>query len=212
MRAPSPIRCTTALSLAGHGALFLIFGAYPFLRGDVDSVPTLTLTVSMQNGQDTQQESAPRNPREIKLGSAEKPVTALVADARPSEIDPAPDTGRSDPAPPPPARGEANSGTLETVASGSPEPTETTDIITTTGESERSVPTGPPVTEATVALEVIPATQRAELARKILKWAQGLRDVGDTPSQLLWEQDGKLYTAVLKRRPAASNCCSTWRP
>lgn len=205
MRAPSPIRCATALSFAGHGALFLIFGAYPFLRGDVDSVPMLTLTVSMESGRDTEQQSAPRNPRKIELGPAEKPVTARVADERPAEIDPDPDTGQSDPAPPPPAGGEADSGTLETVASGSPEPTESPDIITTVGDSEHSVPTGPPVAEATVALTVIPSTQQEELSRTILKWAQGLRDVGDTPSQLIWQQDGRLYTAVLKRRPATSN-------
>ena len=101
MHAPSPIRCATALSLAGHGALFLIFGAYTFLPGDVDSVPTLTLSVSMDNGTDSEQQSAPRDPRKIDSGPAEKLVTALVADERPSEITPDDDTGRSDPTPPP---------------------------------------------------------------------------------------------------------------
>src|SRR5689334_5329662 len=105
MHAPSPIRCATALSLVGHGALFVIFGAYTFLPGDTDSLPTLTLTVSMESGRDTEHQSAPRNPREIELGPAEKPVTALVADERPSEIEPDDDTGQSDPAPPPPAGG-----------------------------------------------------------------------------------------------------------
>src|SRR5512138_1967913 len=141
MHAPSSIRCATALSLAGHAALFLIFGAYNFLPGDVESVPTLTLTVSMDNGRDSQQDSAPRHPREIELGPAEKPVTALVADERPSEINPDDDTGQSDPAPPPPASGEEGTGALETVASGSPEPTESTEIVTTTGESPYAVST-----------------------------------------------------------------------
>src|SRR3569833_1546302 len=131
MYVSSPIRCATALSLAGHGALFLIFGAYNFLPGDVESVPTLTLTVERDNGRDSQQESAPRNPREIELGHAEKPVTALVADERPSYISPDDDTGHSDPAPPPPASGDESSGALETVASGSPEPSDATDIVTT---------------------------------------------------------------------------------
>src|SRR5689334_8407597 len=108
MHASSPIRCATALSLAGHGALLLIFGAYNFLPGDVESGPTLTLTVNRDNGRDSQQESAPRNPREIELGPAEKPVTALVADERPAEINPDDDTGQSDPAPPPPASGDEN--------------------------------------------------------------------------------------------------------
>lgn len=204
MRAPSPIRCATALSVAGHGALLLIFGAYPLLPDDVASVPTFTMTVSIENGRDTEHESAPRKSREIDQGPVERPVTALVADERPSELEPDPDTGRSDPAPPPPDGGEAASGTLETVASGSPDPVETTDIITTTGDSERSVPTGPPVAQATVSLEVMPTTQQAVLTRKILKWAQGLRDVTDATSQLIWEQDGRIYTAVLKRRPATS--------
>ncbi len=206
MPAPSPIRWATALSLIGHGALFVFFGAYPFLPGNRDSLPTLTLTVSMESGRDTEQQSAPRNPREIELGPAEKPVTALVADEKPSELEPDDDTGQSDPAPPPPPSGPAGSAAApETLASGSPEPTETTDIITTTGDSERVVPTGPPAAEATIALQVIPSTQQAELTRRILKWAQGLRDSGDTPSQLSWEQDGRAYTAVLKRRPATSN-------
>ena len=204
MRAPSSIRCATALSLAGHGALFLIFGAYNFLPGEVQSLPTLTLTVSMENGRDSEQQSAPRNPRPVEMSPAEKPVTARVADERPSEINPDDDTGQSDPAPPP-ASGEEGSGTLETVASGSPQPIDSTEIVTTTGESEHSVPTGPPVAEATVALDVAPSTQQAELTHKILKWAQGLRDSGDTPSQLVWQQDGRSYTAVLKRRPATSN-------
>jgi hypothetical protein len=205
MHAPSPIRCAYALSLGGHAALFIIFGAYHFLPGKVQSLPTLTLTVTTDNGRDSERQSAPRNPREIELGPAEKPVSALVADERPSEIEPDDDTGKSDPAPPPPASGEAGSAALETVASGSPEPSEPTNIITTTGESALSVSTGPPAAEATVALQVVPSTQQAELTRKILKWAQGLRDSGETPSQLIWQQDGRIYTAVLKRRPATSN-------
>lgn len=205
MHAPSPIRCATALSLLGHGALFVLFGAYPLLPGEVESLPTLTLTMSMESGRDTEQQSAPRNPREIELGPAEKPVTALVADERPSQLEPDDDTGQSDPPPPPPASGEEASAALATVASGSPQPTETADIVTTTGDSEISVDTGPPIAEATVALEAIPSAQQTELKRKILKWAQGLRDVGDTPSRLSWEQDGRIYTAVLKRRPAASS-------
>ena len=207
MHAPSPIRCATALSLIGHVALFVVFGAYPFLPGKTESVPTLTLTVSMESGRDTEQESPPRNRREIELGPAEKPVTALVADERPSELEPDDDTGQSDPAPPPPARGEEGAAAPETVASGSPQPAESepAEIITTTGESEFSAPSNPPLVEATAALEVIPSAQQAELTQKVLKWAQGLRDSGDTPSQLSWQQDGRVYTAVLKRRPATSN-------
>jgi hypothetical protein len=206
MQAPSPIRCAATLSLAGHAALFLIFGAYNFLPGEVESLPSLTLSLNLDNGRDPDRDNAPHRPREIETGPAEKPMPVLTADERPAEINPDDDTGLSDPAPPPPASGEAGAAALETVASsGVPEPTETTDIITTTGETERTVPTGPPVAEAAVALEVVPATQQQELTRRILKWAQGLRDAGDTPSQLIWEQDGRIYTAVLKRKPATSN-------
>jgi hypothetical protein len=205
MHPPSPIRCAGALSLIGHGALFLIFGAYPFLPGDVASVPTLTLTVSMESGRDPEHQSPPHPPRKIALGPAERPVAARVADEHPSELDPDEDTGQSDPPPAPPAGGDEGSAALATVASGSPQPTGITEIVTTTGESARSVPTGPPVAQASVALEVIPSTQKAELTSRILKWAQGLHDAGDTPSQLSWEQDGRIYTAVLKRRPATSN-------
>ena len=205
MRAPSPIRCATALSLAGHGALFLIFGAYTFLPGDVESVPTLTLTVTTDNGRDTEHESAPRHPRDIQLGPAEKPVTALVADQRPSEINPDDDTGRSEPAPPPPAGAEDGSATPETAAAGTLENADSADIVTTVAESDRAVPAGPPVAQTSVAIEMIPALQQELLTRKILKWAQGLKDSTDPQSQLTWEQDGRVYTAVLKRRPAASN-------
>ena len=205
MHAPSPIRCATVLSLAGHGALFLIFGAYTFLPGDVESVPTLTLTVSIDNGRDTEQQSAPRNPREVQLGPADKPVMALVSDERPSEINPDDETGRSDPAPPPPVGGEEGAAALETAVAGTFETAESESIVTTTGESDRSMPASPPVADANVAIEVVASEQKSQLTRRILKWAQGLHDSGDTPSQLTWQQDGRVYTAVLKRRPAASN-------
>lgn len=205
MHALSPIRCATALSLIGHGALFVLFSAFTFLPGAIDSVPTLTLTVTTDNGRDTEQESAPRHPRELQLGPAAKPVTALVSDNRPSEIEPADDTGQSDPAPPPPTGGEEGAAALDTAVAGSPQATESEDIVTTTGESDHAVSTGAPVAEATVALEVIPTEQQEMLTHKILKWAQGLRDSDDSPSQLMWQQDGRVYTAVLKRRPATSN-------
>ncbi len=205
MRAPSAIRCATMLSLAGHGALFLIFGAYTFLPGDVDSVPTLTLTVTTDDGRDTEPRSAPRNPRDIQLGPAAKPITALVADERPSEISPDDDTGRSDPAPPPPASGEEGSAALEIAVAGTLETAESAGILTTTGDSERTVPAGPPIADASIAIEAIPTTQRELLTHKILKWAQGLHDSDDMRSQLTWEQEGRIYTAVLKRRPATSN-------
>jgi hypothetical protein len=43
------------------------------------------------------------------------------------------------------------------------------------------------------------------MTRKVLRWAQGLRDSNETPSELSWQQDGRAYTAVLKRRPAVTN-------
>jgi hypothetical protein len=208
MQAPSPIRCATALSVLGHGALLLLFGAPVFLPW-ANSVPTLTLTVTMDNGRDQDQERAPRHPQEVQRGpAAEKPVTtARATDQRPTAIEPDDDTGRSDPAPPPPLSNSENGSALpEAVAdSGSPQAAETTSIVTTTGASEFVAPTGQPVRDAAVALEVVPSSQQALLTHKVLKWAQGLQDFGDTPSQLTWQQDGRQYTAVIKRRPATSN-------
>jgi hypothetical protein len=205
MRVLSPIRCTTVLSLAGHGVLLIIFGAHTFLPGEIDSVPTLTLTVTTEDGRDTESQSAPRNPRDIQVAPAEKPVTTLVADQRPAEIQPDDDTGKSQPAPPPPPGGEEGSAVaIETAVAGTQQAAESANILTTSGESDRAVPTGPPIAQARVAIEAIPTTQQELLTRKILKWAQGATDA-ETPSQLTWEQDGQVYTAVLKRRPAASN-------
>jgi hypothetical protein len=206
MHGLSPIRCATAVSLVGHGALFLIFGAATLLPGELQYLPTLTLTVSTEEGRDAEQQSAPYHPREIELGpTAPEAVTALTADERPAEIDPDDDTGQSDPPPPPPVSGEQGSATLEPALAGALESPESTDIVTTTAETEHFIPAGPPIAETSIAIEAIPSAQQTELKRKILKWAQGLRDSGDTPSQLTWQQDGKIYTAVLKRRPAVSN-------
>src|SRR5689334_8346634 len=112
MYAPSPIRCATALSLAGHAALFLIFGARLFVPGDVQSVPTLTLTIATDNGRDTEQQSAPRSSGAVQPVPEEKAITPVVANQRPAEINPDEDTGKSDPAPPAPASGEEDSAAL----------------------------------------------------------------------------------------------------
>src|SRR4051794_37319839 len=135
MHAPSPIRCATALSLAGHGILFLIFGAYTFLPGAADSVPTLTLTVSLEDGRDTEQQSAPRHPRAIELGPTDRPITSQTADQRPVEINPDDDTGRSNPAPPPPGENK-EAAALDAAVAGAPHSREESEqIVTTIGGS-----------------------------------------------------------------------------
>jgi hypothetical protein len=210
MHAPSPIRCATALSLAGHAALFLILGAYTFLPLDVDSVPKLTLTITTDSGPDTQQqrETPAHTPRETALREtplrlAARPIAVLVAEQRPSGIK-RDDAGPADPAPA--AGGAQGSAALESSVADTSATGDATSIVTTTAESNRSVvPAGPPIADTTVAVEPIPTDQRIELTRRILKWAQELAKSEHAPSQLTWQQNGRVYTAVLERRAAASS-------
>jgi hypothetical protein len=188
--------------LAGHGALFLIFGAYTFLPGAVQSIPTLTMVLSPDDGRDTEQQSAPRSPRVIQLGRTTPPVTVLTTDASPVEANPDDDTGRSNPAPPPPANGGEGSAAFDTAVANAVQGGRTADLLTTTGESDRVVAIESPISEVKVPVAAIPSAQQEQIRQRILKWAQGLRDAQDPSSELTWEQDGRVYTAELKRRPA----------
>jgi hypothetical protein len=51
----------------------------------------------------------------------------------------------------------------------------------------------------------IPTSQQAVLARKVIQWAQGMQDTDRTDAHLSWQDEGRQYTAVLNRRPAADN-------
>jgi hypothetical protein len=214
-----PIRFTAAFSLGVH-ALVLLLGGLPngdYTPGDFDSIPTtLRLTISPSDGADGENESPPE--AGPPLARPEPPLARASAPAEdlPTDLDPRKEAGKSDPPPPPPPAARSASGaepaepaaaereSLTAGTAGAP----ASDIITTSADSVLFAP-APEIITATPppALAVaIPEDQQVKIARKVLRWAQGLQvqDV-DTPSQLLWRQDGREYTAVLKPRPAGSS-------
>lgn len=222
-----PIRFTFALSLAVH-ALLLLLGyspSRPYLLSDVDSFPTLQLTVDVRDGNDEENDSAPRTEPLAQTVPAPRPVPTPVDD-RPTDLDAVEVAARSEPPAPSssssPSPSSSSSPSSET-APGSAVPPDTaetpealvtdsgslspSELVTTSGFSERSAPgidivSSIPQPALAVA---IPDKQQDKIARKVLRWAQGLKELDDESSQLLWEQDGREYTAVLKRRPAGSS-------
>jgi hypothetical protein len=197
------LRTTAAISLAAHAALFML-GVSNLRPSDVGSVPTLTFTVQLEDGKDQEDDRAPPSQRVITLGRTQPLLSAAVNDNRPTEVSPHPDTAQSSPLPPPPGVGADDVLAPETlVAEVSSFGTE--DLITTTGESELVASASVAEPDAPVTVAAIPSEQQQAMARKIVRWAQTLGATEtELPSQLSWEQDGKAYTAVLKRRPALS--------
>jgi hypothetical protein len=202
-----PIRFTAAFSVTVHAILLLIgYSPYrPYVLGEFDSFPTLQLTVAFSDGPDDRNENPPATERLVQSGPPHVPASAPV-DEQPTEIDPAGEAAKSEPPPPPPNDEPGSAMPAEAVVAeaGASEPAE---IVTTSGFSERSEPAIDVTTaipQPTVAVS-IPADQQDDIARKVLRWAQGLKDIDDASSQLLWQQDGREYTAVLKRRPAGSS-------
>jgi len=204
-----PIRFTAALSIAVHAILLLVGGsATRYALADFDSFPTLQVTVDFSDGPDEENESPPQPEQLVQSGPSLLPASAPVDD-EPTEIDPAGEAAKSEPPPPPPPSPdiEPSSTTPTDIAvadTGSIDPGE---ILTTSGFSERSEPAADIVAAVpppTLAVS-IPEYQQRDIAKKVLRWAQGLKDMDDPESQLLWEQDGREYTAVLKRRPAGNS-------
>ena len=207
MQSPSPIKCATALSLMLHAALLVSFGVSHFLQpADIDSVPTMQFTLDVEDGRDLDKDNAPRTTRLIQLGPTNTRPAVSIADNRPSEVDPDNDTGKSEPPPPESsdASGTSDSTPQETLVADAAE-TELSEILTTTGESDFSAPASASTEQPVSATDTIAPNQQRAMTRKVLRWAQGMRETKDSPSQLTWRQDGRAYSAVLKRRPAVTN-------
>ncbi len=190
-----------------HAALFLSLGVSRYFRpADASSVPTLQFTLDLDDGHDLEKDNAPHSERLIQLGPTNTQPSVAISDNRPSEIDPDHDTGKSDPpAPQSAVESGVDDSTPQETAVADAAPAESSDILTTSGQSDRAEPATALVEQASTINTSISPEQQQAMTHKVLRWAQGLRDTEETPSQLAWQQDGRAYTAVIKRRPAVTN-------
>ena len=200
------IAWTTAVSVLLHVGILLFISIIAVPSIDLSSLPELTFNVSLDDGHDTEHDNSPaveRSAAPTKTVSETTP--AAVADEAPSEIEPPPVVASASPAP------ESNEAKTEeslspvTIPSETAETTENTEVLATTGPSETSVPitAAPPTPDAPE--NVIPTAQQALLTRKVMEGAQGFEDTTLNEAHLSWRQDGREYTAVLTRQPAADN-------
>jgi hypothetical protein len=199
---------TIAISLAIHLLVFALGVSYPPTMEGSDRLLTLHLTLELDQteGRDTADEPAPPTERVIKLGPTHTPPFAAEADGRPSEIEPALVAGLSEPAPASQGEMAPEADLVQAATSETSAASETTDIITTVGDSDYVEPASTAETTETPKVVTLTPEQQELIEQKTLKWVQTLGDVeADTDPQLSWQQDGRQYTAVLKRRPAANS-------
>jgi hypothetical protein len=204
------MRWTIALSVTLHVLVFSLGVSYPPTMVGSDALITLHLTLELDQteGRDPENEPAPATDRAIELGPTHTPPFAAIADGRPSEIEPDLEASASEPAPA--ALGEispdADLVQAATFDASDASETPSTDIITTTGESERFEPAKTTEALEPPTLVALTPEQQEHIQQKTLKWVQTLGEAeADADPQLSWQQDGRAYTAVLKRRPAANS-------
>jgi hypothetical protein len=199
------IAWTTAVSVLFHLAVLLFLGAMAVPSIDLSALPELTFNVSLDDGHDTEHDNSPaveRSAAPTKTVSETTP--AAIADDAPSEIEPPPVVASANPAPEPREAVTEESLSPITIPSLEAEATINTEILATSAESVLSVPitSAPPSPEAQ---EAIPTAQQALLTRKVMEGAQGFEDTSQNEARLSWTQDGREYTAVMTRQPAADN-------
>jgi hypothetical protein len=201
------IAWTTAFSILLHVAILIFLGVAAVPSADFSSLAQLKLTVTIEDGADTEHDSSPATERSAAPATLSEASPAAIPDNQPSESDPPPVVAGADPAP---AQNEARTEESLTdvpVPSEPSAPAENAEVLATSGVSDLQVPITaepePEVAEAT--LEAIPSSQQALLTRKIMEGAQGLQDTDMKETRLAWQQDGREYSAVLTRQPAADN-------
>jgi hypothetical protein len=205
------IAWTTAASIAFHVILLTAIGLSAIPSIDLSSLPDMSFDVSLEDGHDDVNDNSPATERsfaESKPLSEDTPA-AVADDAPPHEEPPPPVVASASPAPAPNEATDPQPVQTEVSVPSEPAPaTENTEVLATSGQTDLTVPVLTelePVKATPLEEELIPTSQRALLTKKIMEGAQGFQDTDKKETRMSWQQDGKVYTAVLTRQPAADN-------
>ncbi len=203
------IAWTTAVSVLLHLVLLAFLGVASIPSLDLSSVHEVRFDVTLDDGRDTEHEDSPAVERSAAPTTTvnETAAPAALADNQPTESEPPPVVASADPAPEPQEAPAEQSLSDVSEPSEPPGITTNTEVLATSGPSEFQVPitTEPPQVEEEKPREPIPTAQQAVLTRKIIEGVQGFQDTTLKETRLAWQQDGREYTAVLTRQPAADN-------
>jgi hypothetical protein len=186
---------TTTLGISGavHLAVLLVFGAALYVSGeDETDVPEISVQLVTRAGPSSQEfteaslpQPAPDPVEQVidEPGSAMQSFDApAVAESLPL-LDHAPDV------------------VVDEIAEAFPQMIEAGTVIATTGESADTVPQ---------VLEPLPAApiekpEQVRLTKSLSKLAQQMLDTNLTNQELSWSEEGRQYSARLRRQPAADS-------
>jgi hypothetical protein len=200
------IAWTTAVSVLLHAALLLSIGIASAPSLDFSSVPELSFDLTLDDGLDEEHQSSPAVERSAsQVTTVTETSPGAMADNQPAETDPPPIVASASPAPEPSAGTTEETVSDVSVPSELADATENAEVLATSGVSEVSVPILAEPATPDAPENVIPTAQQTLLTRKVMEGAQGFQDTDLKETRMSWQQDGREYTAVLTRQPAADN-------
>ena len=185
------ISTTLGISIALHLAVLFMFAAALYENGEDDmDVPELTVQIETREGPNSPEFSdaalpmpAPEPTEQVidDPGTSEQTVAANVPNA------PVP-LPANDPAP------------VESVlATPPPEPLESVgELLTTTAESPEQVH----IAEDAPEVASVPEPEQVMLRKNVEQLALKMLETNSTQTELSWQQEGRQYTARVRRKPA----------
>jgi hypothetical protein len=186
---------TTSLGISGavHLALLLVFGAALYLDGeDETDVPEISVQLVTRDGPSSQEFTEASLPQ-----PAPDPVEQVIDDPGSAmQTFDAPEVAESLP-----LLDHAPDVVVDEIAEAFPQMVEAGTVIATTSESTETVPQ---------VLEPLPAApidkpEQIMLTKSISKLAQQMLDTNLTNQELSWSEEGRQYSARLRRQPAADS-------
>jgi hypothetical protein len=186
---------TTTLGISGavHLAVLLLFGSAIYLVGeDETDVPELSVQLETRAGPNSDELTEAALPQ-----PAPDPVEQVIDDpgSAMQSFD-APAVAESMP-----LRELAPDIVATEISEAFPTEVEAGTVIATTGESSETVPL---VVEPAPAAP-IDKTEQITLTKSLAKLAQQMLDTNLTNKELSWSEDGRQYSARLRRQPAADS-------
>jgi hypothetical protein len=186
---------TTSLGISGavHVALLLVFGSALYLTGeDETDVPELSVQLETRAGPNSDEftEAALPQPAPDPVEQViDDPGSAMQSFDAPAVSESLPLLERT----PDVVATEISEAFPTTIEAGT--------VIATTSESIDAVP---------VVLEPVPAApiekpEQVMLTKSVAKLAQQMLDTNLTNQELSWSEDGRQYSARLRRQPAADS-------
>ncbi len=186
------ISTSLGISIGVHVALFVLFGSALYASGeDHEDIPEISVQLVTREGPSSEQFTEAALPQ-----PAPEPVEPVVDDPGTGEqtVD-APALASA--APPPDESPDVASEPPQAFAEVTPD---AGPVLTTSGVSSAMVDT---VTEPHPApQEPVPETEKVMLTKNVQHLAQQLLDTNLTSTQLTWQQDGRQYSARVRRQPA----------